>query len=177
MTCSFIARLNESTSDGKSYHLTECHENVPVVSRTPRSTMADRKGSGARLASYRDGVLFATKFAGKVIGNAAISAPLTHGATDRVGTAAGAGLVAAAGAAAVGAGVIPAGAGPGARMSPPNRHGPCRVADGCRRYSGRNSRARAAVWPIGSQCEVIRALRSSRRWRLAVGFRTLVVRS
>ena len=33
--------------------------------RTPQSTMADRKGSGARLAAYRDGVLFATKFAGK----------------------------------------------------------------------------------------------------------------
>src|SRR5215468_9233901 len=33
--------------------------------RTPQSTMADRKGSSARLASYRDGVLFATKFAGK----------------------------------------------------------------------------------------------------------------
>ena len=27
--------------------------------------MADRKGSGARLASYRDGALFTTKFAGK----------------------------------------------------------------------------------------------------------------
>ncbi len=33
--------------------------------RTPQSTMADRKGSGARLATYRDGTLFATKFAGK----------------------------------------------------------------------------------------------------------------
>jgi mannose-6-phosphate isomerase-like protein (cupin superfamily) len=33
--------------------------------RTPQSTMADRKGSGARLASYRDGALFGTKFAGK----------------------------------------------------------------------------------------------------------------
>ena len=33
--------------------------------RTPQSTMADRKGSGARLAAYRDGVLFATKFTGK----------------------------------------------------------------------------------------------------------------
>jgi mannose-6-phosphate isomerase-like protein (cupin superfamily) len=33
--------------------------------RTPQSTMADRKGSGVRLAAYRDGVLFATKFAGK----------------------------------------------------------------------------------------------------------------
>ena len=33
--------------------------------RTPQSTMEDRKGSGARLAPYRDGGLFITKFAGK----------------------------------------------------------------------------------------------------------------
>ena len=33
--------------------------------RTPKSTMADRKGSAARLAPYRDGFLSATKFAGK----------------------------------------------------------------------------------------------------------------
>jgi mannose-6-phosphate isomerase-like protein (cupin superfamily) len=33
--------------------------------RTPRSTMADRQGSAARLAPYRDGALTATKFAGK----------------------------------------------------------------------------------------------------------------
>jgi mannose-6-phosphate isomerase-like protein (cupin superfamily) len=33
--------------------------------RTPRSTMADRKDSSARLASYRDGTLSITKFAGK----------------------------------------------------------------------------------------------------------------
>ncbi len=33
--------------------------------RTPRSTMVDRKGSSARLASYRDGILSITKFAGK----------------------------------------------------------------------------------------------------------------
>jgi quercetin dioxygenase-like cupin family protein len=33
--------------------------------RTPQSTMADRKGSAARLAPYRDGALFTTKFAGK----------------------------------------------------------------------------------------------------------------
>jgi quercetin dioxygenase-like cupin family protein len=33
--------------------------------RTPQSTMADRKGSSARLASYRDGNLSITKFAGK----------------------------------------------------------------------------------------------------------------
>jgi len=33
--------------------------------RTPQSTMADRKGSAARLASYRDGALLTSKFAGK----------------------------------------------------------------------------------------------------------------
>ena len=33
--------------------------------RTPQSTMADRKGSAARLASYRDGGLSITKFVGK----------------------------------------------------------------------------------------------------------------
>jgi mannose-6-phosphate isomerase-like protein (cupin superfamily) len=33
--------------------------------RTPQSTMGDRKGSAARLVSYRDGALTATKFAGK----------------------------------------------------------------------------------------------------------------
>jgi mannose-6-phosphate isomerase-like protein (cupin superfamily) len=33
--------------------------------RTPQSTMADRQGSAARLASYRDGGLSITKFAGK----------------------------------------------------------------------------------------------------------------
>jgi mannose-6-phosphate isomerase-like protein (cupin superfamily) len=33
--------------------------------RTPQSTMADRKGSAARLASYRDGALTTTRFAGK----------------------------------------------------------------------------------------------------------------
>jgi mannose-6-phosphate isomerase-like protein (cupin superfamily) len=33
--------------------------------RTPKSTMADRRGSAARLAPYRDGFLSITKFAGK----------------------------------------------------------------------------------------------------------------
>ncbi len=33
--------------------------------RTPRSTTADRRGSAARLASFRDGALTTTKFAGK----------------------------------------------------------------------------------------------------------------
>jgi mannose-6-phosphate isomerase-like protein (cupin superfamily) len=35
------------------------------LGRTPRSTMADRKGSSARLAACRDGTLSVTKFAGK----------------------------------------------------------------------------------------------------------------
>jgi len=33
--------------------------------RTPQSTMADRKGSVAQLAAYRDGLLLAIKFSGK----------------------------------------------------------------------------------------------------------------
>ena len=33
--------------------------------RTPQSTVADRKGSSTQLASYRDGALLGTKFAGK----------------------------------------------------------------------------------------------------------------
>jgi hypothetical protein len=33
--------------------------------RTPQSTTADRKGSAAQLASYRDGALLTSKFAGK----------------------------------------------------------------------------------------------------------------
>ena len=33
--------------------------------RTPESTMADRKGSATQLASYRDGALTTSKFAGK----------------------------------------------------------------------------------------------------------------
>jgi mannose-6-phosphate isomerase-like protein (cupin superfamily) len=33
--------------------------------RTPQSTMADRKGRAARLATYRDGALSVTRFAGK----------------------------------------------------------------------------------------------------------------
>jgi quercetin dioxygenase-like cupin family protein len=38
---------------------------LTMFRRTPQSTMADRKGSGARLGSYRDGALFAIKFSGK----------------------------------------------------------------------------------------------------------------
>ena len=33
MTCSFLASLNASTSDGNTYHQNGCHENVPVVSK------------------------------------------------------------------------------------------------------------------------------------------------
>jgi quercetin dioxygenase-like cupin family protein len=38
---------------------------LTMFRRTPQSTMADRKGSVARLASYRDGLLLAIKAAGK----------------------------------------------------------------------------------------------------------------
>ena len=38
---------------------------LTMIRRTPQSTMADRKGSVARLASYRDGLLLALKFGGK----------------------------------------------------------------------------------------------------------------
>ena len=38
---------------------------LTMFRRTPQSTVEDRKGSGARLASYRDGALFAIKFSGK----------------------------------------------------------------------------------------------------------------
>jgi mannose-6-phosphate isomerase-like protein (cupin superfamily) len=36
-----------------------------MFQRTPQATMAERKGSVARLASYRDGALFGIKFSGK----------------------------------------------------------------------------------------------------------------
>ena len=42
---------------------------LTMFQRTPQSTREETKGSVARLASYRDGALTATKFAGKVIGN------------------------------------------------------------------------------------------------------------
>ena len=38
---------------------------LTIFRRSPRSTAADRKGSVARLASYRDGLLLAIKAAGK----------------------------------------------------------------------------------------------------------------
>ena len=38
---------------------------LTMFRRTPQSTRADTKGSVARLASYRDGALTTTKFAGK----------------------------------------------------------------------------------------------------------------
>jgi uncharacterized cupin superfamily protein len=38
---------------------------LTMCRQTPQSTMADRKGSVARLASYRDGALLAIKFSGK----------------------------------------------------------------------------------------------------------------
>jgi len=38
---------------------------LSMFRRTPQSTMAERKGSSVRLASWRDGALFAIKFSGK----------------------------------------------------------------------------------------------------------------
>ena len=38
---------------------------LTMFRRTPQSTMADRKGSVAQLASYRDGLLLAIKASGK----------------------------------------------------------------------------------------------------------------
>jgi len=38
---------------------------LTMCRRTPQSTMAEKKGSVARLASYRDGLLLAIKFSGK----------------------------------------------------------------------------------------------------------------
>ena len=46
--------------------------------RTPQSTIADRKGSAARLASYRDGTLTASKFSGKGHWEAHIADELIH---------------------------------------------------------------------------------------------------
>ena len=42
---------------------------LTMFRRTPQATAADRKGSVAQLASYRDGLLLAIKASG-VIGNA-----------------------------------------------------------------------------------------------------------
>jgi hypothetical protein len=44
--------------------------NLTMFCRTPDSTAADRKGSVAQLASYRDGLLLAIKAAGRIIGSA-----------------------------------------------------------------------------------------------------------
>ncbi len=38
---------------------------LTMFRRTPQSTLAEREGSVARLASYRDGALFGIKFSGK----------------------------------------------------------------------------------------------------------------
>jgi mannose-6-phosphate isomerase-like protein (cupin superfamily) len=38
---------------------------LTMFQRTPQATMAERKGSVARLAAYRDGALFGIKFSGK----------------------------------------------------------------------------------------------------------------
>jgi uncharacterized cupin superfamily protein len=45
--------------------VTELKKLTMFCGRTPQSTMEERRGSGARLAPYRDGSLTTTKFAGK----------------------------------------------------------------------------------------------------------------
>ena len=43
---------------------------LTMFRRTPQATAAERKGSVAQLATYRDGLLLAIKASGKIIGNA-----------------------------------------------------------------------------------------------------------
>jgi hypothetical protein len=43
---------------------------LTMFRRSPQSTAADRRGSVARLASYRDGLLLAIRRREKIIGNA-----------------------------------------------------------------------------------------------------------
>jgi mannose-6-phosphate isomerase-like protein (cupin superfamily) len=62
-------RKPEGETESKSPDILDLNAEVAKLTifqgRTPRSTMVDRQGSAARLASYRDGALTATKFAGK----------------------------------------------------------------------------------------------------------------
>jgi mannose-6-phosphate isomerase-like protein (cupin superfamily) len=62
-------RKSERETEGRAPAIVDLNAEVAKLTmfqgRTPRSTMTDRQGSAARLASYRDGALTATKFAGK----------------------------------------------------------------------------------------------------------------
>jgi mannose-6-phosphate isomerase-like protein (cupin superfamily) len=62
-------RKPEEKTEGRPPDIVDLKAEVAKLTifqgRTPRSTMADRQGSAARLASYRDGAVTATKFAGK----------------------------------------------------------------------------------------------------------------
>jgi mannose-6-phosphate isomerase-like protein (cupin superfamily) len=58
----------EATMESKTPSIIDLNAELPSLitcRRTPGSTPADRKGSVARLASYRDGLLLAIKFSGK----------------------------------------------------------------------------------------------------------------
>lgn len=61
-------RKHEGETESRAPEIVDLNAEVAKLTmfrdRTPRSTMADRQGSAARLASYRDGALTATKFAG-----------------------------------------------------------------------------------------------------------------
>ena len=61
--------LNEGEMESRTPSIIDLNAELAKLTmfrgRTPQSTMADRQGSGGRLASYRDGALFTTKFAGK----------------------------------------------------------------------------------------------------------------
>jgi mannose-6-phosphate isomerase-like protein (cupin superfamily) len=62
-------RKPEEETEGRAPDIVDLNAEVAKLAmfrgRTPRSTIADRQGSAARLASYRDGALTVTKFAGK----------------------------------------------------------------------------------------------------------------
>ena len=56
--------LNEGEMESRTPSIIDLNAELAKLTmlrgRTPQSTMADRKGSAARLAAYREGVLFAT---------------------------------------------------------------------------------------------------------------------
>ena len=60
--------MSDPVSDGKTPSIIDFNAELAKLTRfrgrTPQSTMADRKGSAAQLASYRDGALIVSSFAG-----------------------------------------------------------------------------------------------------------------
>jgi mannose-6-phosphate isomerase-like protein (cupin superfamily) len=65
--------LNEGEMESRTPSIIDLNAELAKLTmfrRTPSSTVADRKGSVAQLAAYRDGLLLAIKSSGKIIGNA-----------------------------------------------------------------------------------------------------------